>query len=168
MIDYLLSFPDRDTAVAFGKATGYTFDDDIDGVVTPTSNKDYCLTIIGEHFAPTRDAMPSPFQTIPAHTTETWGNTIEHEEQVFDSVPEIAGDGKHWVLFRDIKGTIEVPSEASEFIVWASNQTERVRRRDAEGKFISDDPDTENDEAWETIPVQRPADAPVRKFAGDT
>ena len=93
---------------------------------------------------------------------------LEHEEQVFDSVPEIAGDGKHWVLFRDIKGTIEVPSEASEFIVWASNQNERVRRRDAEGKFISDDPDTENDEAWETIPVQRPADAPVRKFAGDT
>ena len=138
MTDYLLCFPDKDTAIAFGKATGYTFDDGADGVITPTTTKDYCLSVIGEHYSPTENMIPSPFETIPAHTTEVDGQTIEHEGQTFEDIPEITGDGKHWVLFRDLKGTINVPHEASQFIVWSSSQL-----------------------------IQRPPDVPDLKFAGD-
>ena len=148
MIDYLLCFPDKDVAVEFGQATGYTFiDPESEEADTPTSAHGYVLTIIGECFLET-------------------GEMVDLGEP-FGEVPEKEKDGKHWVLFRDITGNIKVPDEAEEFIVWASNRTERLRRRDDEGKYLSDDPDTKNDEAWETIPLRKPDNAPDRKFAGD-
>ena len=139
MIDYLLCFPDKETAIAFGVVAGYTNVNTVTGeAITETSSPLHDIDIIGEHFATTGNTMPSPFETIPAHTIEVEGNTIEVEEQTFEDVPEIAGDGKHWVLFRDVKGEIEVPNGASEYIVWSSDQSAPI-----------------------------PVDVPNRKFSGD-
>ena len=164
MIDYLLCFPDKDTAIEFGESAGYTkvvetseevTTETAEGVEvienvnktevnTNSSTHEYFIDIIGEHFLDTGEK-------------KDLGET-------FGEVPIMEGDGKHWILFRDIKGNMPIPTETEQFIVWASNRTERIRRRDEDGKFLSDDPNTENDEAWETIPMRRPSDSPDRSF----
>ena len=165
MIDYLLCFPNKEKAIEFGERAGYTkVVESSEEVTTETAegvevienvNKrevdtnlathDYAIDIIGEHFIATGE--------------------MKDLGEPFGEVPEMEGDGKHWILFRDINGNMPIPPEVEPFIVWASNRTERIRRRDEDGKFLSDDPDTENDEAWQTIPMRLPDNAPDRKFA---
>ena len=104
MIDYLLCFPNKDAAVAFGVANGYTPDDPETGEpVTCLGTHDYALSIIGEHFTETEEMGEEPFG---------------------GSIPVKVGDGKHWVLFRDINETIEVPPSADPFIIWRSDSGE--------------------------------------------
>tara|TARA_R100001163_G_C5029482_1_gene170102 strand:+ start:311 stop:655 length:345 start_codon:yes stop_codon:yes gene_type:complete len=102
MIDYLLKFPDKDTAVAFGVSTGYTVVDGNGEAQTVTSTRDYCLAIIGESMVLTGEIESSPFGDRPIREP----------------------DGKHWVLFRDIKGSLEVPSGADQYIAWRSDSGE--------------------------------------------
>jgi len=42
--------------------------------------------------------------------------------------------------------------------------TEKVRARQADGTYESDDPETVDDEAWIEQPVPRPTSAPNRVF----
>jgi hypothetical protein len=106
MIDYLLCFPDRATAIGFGNANGYsTTDPETGETSTRLGTHDYALTIIGEHITDTGNTVDGPFG---------------------DQIPERAGDGKHWVLFRDIKETVEVPPSAEQFIIWQSDSGEDI------------------------------------------
>ena len=104
MIDYLLCFPDRDTAIAFGNANGYSTTDPETGETHPRlGTHEYAMSIIGEHITETEDTVDGPFG---------------------DPIPVKVGDGKHWVLFRDINETIEVPPSADPFIIWRSDSGE--------------------------------------------
>ena len=103
MIDYLLEFPDRDTAIAFGVLQGYTtIDEEADKVSTRTATHDYYIHIIGGNLVPTGEVHVSPFGDIPLKES----------------------DGKHWIRFRDINGTMPVPQEAEQYIAWQSDSGE--------------------------------------------
>jgi len=102
MIDYLLEFPDKETAVAFGVDQGYTSFDAEGEAVTKKSTQDYYMSIIGQHLIPTGEVHVSPFGDIPIKEP----------------------DGKHWILFRDINGDMEIPPEAEEYIAWQSDSGE--------------------------------------------
>lgn len=150
MIDYLLKFDSKAQAVTFAEQMGFTTEvqeEDIEITVPIPQSEDHVYTVIGEHFVDTGKT-----ETIRDETGMEW-------EQ-----PIMKGDGKHWVLFRDIKGDMDA-EPAEDFIVWSSAMTERVRKRDEDGQFVADDPDTpEDDEAWEEVPVPRPENAPDRIF----
>jgi hypothetical protein len=49
MIDYLLKFPDRTTAVQFGLANGFAVIDDEGNEQITLASHEYALCIIGEH-----------------------------------------------------------------------------------------------------------------------
>ena len=150
MIDYLLKFDSKAQAVTFAEQMGFTTEvqeEDIEITVPIPQSEDHVYTVIGEHFVDTGKT-----ETIRDETGMEW-------EQ-----PIMKGDGKHWVLFRDIKGDMDA-EPAEDFIVWSSAMTERVRKRDEDGQFVADDPDTPEDgEAWEEVPVPRPENAPDRIF----
>ena len=149
MIDYLLKFDSKAQAVTFAEQMGFTTEveeEDIEITVPIPQSEDHVYTVIGEYFEDTGKT-----ETIRDETGMEW-------EQ-----PIMKGDGKHWVLFRDIKGDMDA-EPAEDFIVWHSNMTERIRKRDENGQFIANDPDTPEDEAWEEVPVPRPDNAPDRIF----
>ena len=107
MIDYLLCFPDRATAIGFGNANGYSTTDPVTGEThTRLGTHEYAMSIIGEHYILT-------------------GAMVDAGEP-FGEIPERAGDGKHWVLFRDIKETVEVPPSAEQFIIWQPDSGEDI------------------------------------------
>jgi hypothetical protein len=150
MIDYLLKFNTKQEAIVFAEQMGFTTDvEDGNGIevtIPMTQSDTHVFTVIGEHIMPTGET-----ETIVDETGMEWQSPIT------------VSDGKHWVLFRDVKGDMD-SEPAEDFIEWASDQTERVRRRDEDGQFLGDDPDTTNDEAWEDVPVPRPDNAPNRVF----
>jgi hypothetical protein len=49
MIDYLLKFPDRTTAVMFGLANGFAVIDDEGNEQITLASHEYALCIVGEH-----------------------------------------------------------------------------------------------------------------------
>lgn len=113
--DYLLCFPSEAHAQQFGLANGFARPDK-NGVVRPTlATHTYAMHVVGEYFAPQDPEAPAP---------------------------ESVGDGKWWVLFRDLKG-LDLPDGAGDYIVWASWQTE-------------DAPNPEDP----PVPRPRPLDAP--------
>tara|TARA_R110002020_G_scaffold378772_1_gene589774 strand:- start:2 stop:346 length:345 start_codon:yes stop_codon:yes gene_type:complete len=114
MIDYLLVFPDKVTAIQFGVANGYTEVNESGDVFTNLTAQDYCLTVIGDHLVPTGETEPSPFGDLPIKES----------------------DGKHWVLFRDIKGSLEIPANAEQYISWRSDSGED-RPTDAPDRVFS-------------------------------
>lgn len=149
MTDYLLKFESKEQAVEFAENNGFTSVVEEEGgekINILTQGDGYVFTVIGENFIPTGET-----ETIRDETGMEWER------------PVTVSDGKHWVLFRDVKGDMDA-EPAEDFIVWSSDQTERVRRRDEDGQFLADDPDTTNDEAWEDVPVPRPDNAPDRVF----
>ena len=151
MIDYLLKFDTKNMAIVFAEQMGFTTTEDegngIEVTLPLSQSENHVYTVIGEHFVDTGKT-----ETIRDETGMEWDQ------------PVMKGDGNHWVLFRDIKGDMDA-EPAEDFIVWSSAMTERVRKRDEDGQFIADYPDTpEDDEAWEEIPVPRPEDAPNRIF----
>jgi len=149
MIDYLLKFESKEQALTFAEQMGFTTTIEEGGVevtVPMTQSGDHVFTVIGEHIMPTGET-----ETIRDETGMEWKR------------PVTVSDGKHWVLFRDVKGDMDA-EPAEDFIEWSSDQTERVRRRDEDGQFLGDDPDTTNDEAWEDVPVPRPDNTPNRVF----
>ena len=138
-------------AITFAEQMGLTTTEDegngIEVTLPLSQSENHVYTVIGEHFVDTGKT-----ETVRDETGMEWDQ------------PVMKGDGNHWVLFRDIKGDMDA-EPAEDFIVWSSAMTERVRKRDEDGQFIADDPDTpEDDEAWEEIPVPRPEDAPNRIF----
>ena len=151
MIDYLLKFNTKQEAIVFAEQMGFTTEvEDGNGIevtIPMTQSDTHVFTVIGEHFMPTGKT-----------------ETIRDESGMEWETPKMKGDKKHWVLFRDVKGDMDA-EPAEDFIEWHSNMTERVRKRDEDGQFIADDPDTpEDDEAWEEVPVPRPENAPNRIF----
>lgn len=98
MRDFLLRFPDKNIAVQFGMGQGYTSTDAEGEAQTTLAAHGFALVIIGEHFVPT-------------------GNMVESD---FGVIPEMAGDGQWWILFRDLAG-LPIPPEADPFIVWRSD-----------------------------------------------
>lgn len=118
--DYILCFPSAQEAEQFGLANGFARTMK-DGTVRATmATHEYALAVIGEHFPP----APAP------------------AEGAAESPPAPAGDGKHWVLFRDLKG-LDIPAGAADYIVWASWFTELA-------------PDPEDVTKAIEVPVPRP------------
>jgi len=150
MTDYLLSFKTKEQAIVFAEQMGFTTTEDegngIEVTLPLPQSENHVYTVIGEHFIPTGKT-----EKVRDETGMEWDQ------------PVMKGDGKHWVLFRDIKGDMDA-EPAEDFIVWSSDMTERVRKRDEDGQFVADDPDTPEDEAWEEVPVPRPENAPNRIF----
>lgn len=150
MTDFLLKFDSKEQAVEFATNNGYmAVDTDEEGneISVPLLQGDkYVYTVIGEHIYPTNE-------------TETMRDEGGNEWEQ----PIMEGDGNHWILFRTWDDNLDT-SIAEDYIVWNSKETTRVRRRDENGQFIGDDPNTENDEAWEDEPVPRPENAPRREF----
>ena len=150
MIDYLLKFESKEQALTFAEQMGFTTTiEDGNGIevtIPMTQSEDHVFTVIGAHFMPTGET-----KTIVDETGMEWER------------PVTVSDGKHWVLFRDVKGDMDA-EPAEDFIEWHSNMTEKVKTRNADGTFKSDDPDTPEDEAWEEVPVPRPENAPNRIF----
>ena len=99
MIDYLIGFPDKDTAIAFGVAGGYTTVDE-----SGEATHDFYIDIIGKNYVETGEVKDSPFGDLP--------------------VKEL--DGKHWILFRDMNGTIEIPNGLGQYIAWQSDSGEDI------------------------------------------
>lgn len=97
--DYLLCFPSPEVAEQFGLANGFAATGKDGKVHATLATHTYAMVVIGEHFPPV--AAPA-----------------EGEDPVAP-----AGDGKHWVLFRDLQG-LDVPADAAQYIVWASWFTE--------------------------------------------
>ena len=137
-------------AVVFAEQMGFTTTEDegngIEVTLPLSQSEKHVYTVIGEHFVDTGKT-----ETVRDETGMEWDQ------------PVMKGDGNHWVLFRDIKGDMDA-EPAEDFIVWSSDMTERVRKRDEDGQFVADDPDTPEDEAWEEVPVPRPENAPNRIF----
>ena len=149
MIDYLLKFNTKQEAIVFAEQMGFTTtieEGEVEVTIPLPQSDTHVFTVIGEHFMPTGKT-----ETMRDETGMEW------------ETPKMKGDKKHWVLFRDIKGDID-PEPAEDFIEWHSNMTEKVRKRDEDGQFLADDPDTPEDEAWEEVPVPRPENAPNRIF----
>ena len=110
--DYLLCFPSAKDAEDFGLANGFARVHK--GVVKATlATHDYAIHQIGQHFLPPANEGDQP-----------------------------VGDGKHWVLFRDLKG-LDIPAGADTYIVWASWFTELA-------------PDPEDATKAIEVPVPRP------------
>ena len=149
MIDYLLKFESKEQALTFAEQMGFTTsieDGGVEVTVPMTQSGTHVFTVIGEHIMPTGET-----------------ETIIDETGMEGESPVTVADGKHWVLFRDVKGDMDA-EPAEDFIEWHSNMTEKVKTRNADGTFKSDDPDTPEDEAWEEVPVPRPENAPNRIF----
>lgn len=150
MTEYLLKFDSPEEAMEFALANGYattTEDGNGHSVTTPLlQSEEYVYTIIGEHFVPTGKT-----KTIRDEAGQEW-------EQ-----PVLKGDKKHWVLFRDLKGALD-PTPAKPYMEWASYEKDLVRRRNPDGTWVGDDPDTPEDEAWEYQDRPRPESAPNRVF----
>jgi|TARA_R110002051_G_scaffold131497_1_gene205352 hypothetical protein len=104
MIDYLIGFPDKDTAIAFGVAGGYTTVDESGEATTTFGTHDFYIDIIGKNYVETGEVKDSPFGDLP--------------------VKEL--DGKHWILFRDMNGTIEIPNGLGQYIAWQSDSGEDI------------------------------------------
>jgi hypothetical protein len=99
MIDYLLRFPSKSIAEQFGIASGFAYIDEEGKVISSMASETHALYEIGEHFKP---------------TGKTYINEFDTES------PELIGDGKYWVLFRDLIG-IPIPDGADKFIYWSSD-----------------------------------------------
>jgi hypothetical protein len=96
MIDYLLRFPNRDTAVQFGIANGFAKPDENGEAQISIASHEHALCVIGEHWVQQPDINGDPQPSI--------------------------GDGKWWVLFRDLVG-IPIPEGGEQFIYWCSEWT---------------------------------------------
>lgn len=59
----------------------------------------------------------------PTLATHDYGLAVIGEHYTQDDPP--VGDGKWWVLFRDLKG-LDIPAGAEAYIAWASWQTEEA------------------------------------------
>jgi len=101
MTDYLLKFPDRNTADQYGLSAGYTCLDSEGFAITSTASDDYALCVIGEHYVLTGEKITTP-------------DGIQYDETV--------SDGCCWVLFRDLADKI-APEAILSYIVWSSNMT---------------------------------------------
>ena len=99
MIDYLLRFPSKSIAEQFKIASGFAYIDEEGKVISSMASETHALYEIGEHFKP---------------TVKTYINEFDTES------PELIGDGKYWVLFRDLIG-IPIPDGADKFIYWSSD-----------------------------------------------
>jgi hypothetical protein len=99
MIDYLLKFPDRESANQYGLSAGYTSLDGEGFAITSTAGADYALCVIGEHYAPTGEKVTTP-------------DGIEYDETV--------SDGACWILFRDLADKT-TPESITPYIIWSSN-----------------------------------------------
>ena len=91
MIDYILKFPNKETAEQFGVANGFASINKDGEVVSNIASLKHALYVHGEYY-------PEP--------------EIGSEE-----LP--TGDGKWWVLFRDLTG-IPVPNDGYQYIYWSS------------------------------------------------
>ena len=89
MIDYILKFQSKEAAEQFGIANGFAATDK-DGEIQPApASHTQALHVIGEHFVGGDEDTPA------------------------------IGDGKYWVLFRDLIG-IPIPEGGEAFIYWTS------------------------------------------------
>lgn len=148
MRDILLKFDSKEQSVTFAEENGFTSIVEAEGeekINIIEQGEDYAFTIIGDHWIDTGE-------------TEIFKDDdgTEHESKIMVS------DEAWWVLFRDMGDRDMTPAE--DFIVWHSDMTEKVRARQEDGTFESDDPETPEDEAWIEQAVPRPADAPDRVF----
>lgn len=100
MVDYLLTFPDKETSEQVGVMLGYGTI--VDGVPVPTlATPSFGLAVLGEHFIPTGATVSTPLGPIP----------------------EMVGDGLWWVMIRALV-PLPVPPEAAPFIVWSSDMVD--------------------------------------------
>lgn len=96
MIDLLLRFPDRDTAVAVGRQLGVTSPAEEDGGFhTIQADHDLAVRVIGEHMVPTGTLL-----------TDSAGGEY----------PELVGDGCWWVMIRSLPDQ-PVPAELQPYVV---------------------------------------------------
>lgn len=114
MIDYLLKFPDRETANQYGLSAGYTSLDGEGFAITSTSSDDYALCVIGEHYAPTGEKV-------------TTDDGIEYDET--------ASDGACWILFRDLADKT-TPESIVPYIIWSSSM--KTAEGDAVARPVAD------------------------------
>lgn len=89
MIDYILKFPSKEVAIQFGLANGFTTIGENGEPQSTLASHEHALYIIGEHFT-------GGDENIPA-----------------------TGDGKWWVLFRDLL-ELPIPSGGEQYIYWSS------------------------------------------------
>ena len=148
MRDILLKFDSKEQSVTFAEENGFTSIVEAEGeekINIIEQGEDYAFTIIGDHWIDTGE-------------TEIFKDDdgTEHESKIMVS------DEAWWVLFRDMGDRDMTPAE--DFIVWHSDMREKVRGRQEDGTFESDDPETPEDEAWIEQAVPRPDDAPDRVF----
>jgi len=100
MTDYLLRFDSKLDFDALAEAQGLAVVDPATGEVSPTlATFTYAQVIIGEHFVPTGGTVTGP-DGLP--------------------VPELAGDGFHWVLFRELEPVPAITALAP-YAQWASS-----------------------------------------------
>jgi hypothetical protein len=105
MIDYILKFPSKEVAQHFGLANGFAVQNESGDIVSRLASYEHALYEIGEHFI--------------AQQTDI---VDESETESIIEQPALIGDGRYWVLFRDLVG-IPIPDGADQFIYWSSNQT---------------------------------------------
>lgn len=95
MRDTLFKFPSETAAHRAGLLMGFTNRETGEQILATFA---FAMAIIGEHFVPTGAIIDTPM----------------------GPVPEMDGDGKHWVLFRALED-IPVPNVLSAYAVWSSN-----------------------------------------------
>ena len=137
MTEYLLKFDSPEEAMEFALNNGYASEEkDEDGNVVRT---------------PLLQSAEYVYTIIGEHFVPT------------SKKGEKKSDGKHWVLFRDLVDKLD-PTPAKPYMEWASYEKDLVRRRNEDGTWVGDDPDTPEDEAWEYQDRPRPTNAPDRIF----
>lgn len=103
MLDLLLKFPDKQTAIQLGAALGFTKQDEQGEWNTTTATNELAILVIGEHHYPTGATVEGPFGPQPV----------------------MQGDGLWWVMLRALV-PMPVPPEADPFIVWRSDAVHEV------------------------------------------
>jgi hypothetical protein len=92
--DILFRFPSVEAATRVGRLMRTVREDD-----TPIlASFAFAQLVIGEHMIPTGVMIPGPFGDIP----------------------EMDGDGKHWILLRTLQD-IPIPTSVAAYAVWHSS-----------------------------------------------
>ena len=106
MIDYLLKFESKEQAVEFATIKGLTtasVNDEGEEIQVPLPHgENHVYIVIGENFIPTGET-----ESLRDETGNEWDQ------------PVVQGDGKHWVLYRDLTGK-ENTADAEGYIQWSS------------------------------------------------
>ena len=97
IIDTLFKFPSETASLHAGRLMG-TLNTETDEPILATFA--FAQVIIGEHFVPTGAIIDTPM----------------------GPVPEVDGDGKHWILFRALE-EVPVPNALSAYVAWRSTLT---------------------------------------------